>query len=190
MNSRALCIASLAAVHLTAFFIAPAASCAEKPGRAVLPPSMTKLPDVPVFAPLPDGRMIGVSLGSTASGQAMMARYSADGGRTWSQSYETLCSLPKELGSWGFHNVLVDHEGELHLFLTADGNVVPKGLEDTHFDIYHIGSTNGRKSWKPPVSVRKGLQRFDAIGNRAQERSNRFASLLLACTSARLEQSR
>src|SRR5262245_30465371 len=108
MNKRILFVASLAAITSSALFVDPATSSAEDSKLAVSPPSLTKLSDVPIFASLPDGRMIRVSIGSTTSGQAMMARYSSDGGRTWNESQETLCSLPKELGSWGFHNVLVD----------------------------------------------------------------------------------
>jgi hypothetical protein len=156
MNKRAMRVASHATIITIILIAEPPASTAKNSKPAAAPPSMTKLPDVPVFAALPDGRMIGVSMGSTTSGQAMMARYSSDGGRTWSESKETLCPLPKELGSWGLHNVLADHDGELHLFLTTDGNIVAKGLYDTHFDIYHVGSENGRTKWKAPVSVSKG----------------------------------
>ena len=188
MSKRAKRVASHATIITIILFAEPSASTAKNSKPAASPPSMTKLPDVPVFAALPDGRMIGVSMGSTTSGQAMMARYSSDGGRTWSESKETLCPLPKELGSWGLHNVLVDHDGELHLFLTTDGNIVAKGLYDTHFDIYHVGSENGRTKWKAARFGAQRLLRFDAIGDRTEERANHLAGML--SDSARLEQPR
>src|SRR5262245_40481612 len=78
----------------------------EKSKRAASPPSMSKLAEAPVFAPLPGGQMIAVFLGSEANGPAAKLRYSADGGRTWSEKPEILCTLPKDLGGWGLHNVM------------------------------------------------------------------------------------
>ena len=121
----------------------------------VPPPSVSKLAEAVVMAPLPDGRLIGIYGGSGPKGQQGVARYSSDGGRTWSAP-ETLFDLPKESGVWGVHYVLTDHNGELHLFYTADANTAGKGFYEMRFDIYHVGSANGRKSWKAPVLVRQG----------------------------------
>ncbi|HZZ79579.1 MAG TPA: sialidase family protein [Gemmataceae bacterium] len=107
------------------------------------------------MAPLPDERLIAV-LGRTGpKGHEAIARYSSDGGHTWSEP-ETLTTLPQDMGNWGLHNVLADHDGELHLFYQTDAKTAGKGLYEMRFDIYHVGSADGRKSWKAPVLVRKG----------------------------------
>jgi hypothetical protein len=116
---------------------------------------MTKLAEAMVMARSLDGRLVAVSDRAGPNGHEAIARYSSDGGREWSEP-ATLVTLPKEMGSWGLHNVLVDHRGELHLFYQADAHTAGKGLYEMRFDIYHIGSANGRKSWKSPVLVRQG----------------------------------
>ncbi len=123
--------------------------------QVVAPPSMSKLAEPTVMAPLPDGRLLAVLDRSEPEGQTAIARYSSDGGRTWSES-DTLFTLPKDMGRWGLHNVLADHQGELHLFYQSDAKTAGKGLYEMRFDIYHVGSENGRKSWKSPVLVREG----------------------------------
>jgi hypothetical protein len=125
------------------------------PERSAAPPSLQKVAESLVMALLPDGRLIGVSAPGGPQGQEAVAKYSSDGGRTWGKA-ETLVALPKSAGVWGLHYVLVDHSGELHLFLTADAHTAGKGLYETRFDIYHAGSSNGRKDWKTPVLVRRG----------------------------------
>ena len=116
---------------------------------------MTKLAEAMVMARLLDGRLIAVSGRAGPNGHEAIARYSSDGGRTWSEP-ETLVTLPKDMGNWGLHNVLADHRGELHLFYQTDAKTAGKGLYEMRFDIYHVGSANGRKSWKAPVLVRQG----------------------------------
>jgi hypothetical protein len=111
---------------------------------------MFKLADAVVMAPLPDGRLVTV-----VGGQEAAARYSSNGGRTWSAA-EKLFTLPKAMGVWGLHYALVDRRGELHLFYTADANTAGKGFYEMRFDVYHVGSAKGRTSWKAPVLVRKG----------------------------------
>jgi BNR repeat protein len=118
--------------------------------QAASPPSMTKLAEAMVMAPLPDGRLIALF-----GGQEAIARYSSDGGRTWSGP-QRLFALPKDTGIWGLHYVLTDRNGELHLFYTTDAKTRGKRFYDMRFDIYHVGSTNGRTSWKAPVLIRKG----------------------------------
>jgi hypothetical protein len=102
-----------------------------------------------------DGRLIAVLDRTGPKGPEAIARYSSDGGRSWSAP-QTLFVLPKDKGNWGLHNLLTDHRGELHLFYTADAKTAGKGLYQMRFDIYHVGSTNGRKSWRAPVLVRQG----------------------------------
>jgi len=123
--------------------------------QAVSPPILSKLDEAMVMALLPDERLIAVFGGSGPNGQEAIARYSSDGGHTWSGP-ETLFTLPQDMGVWGLHYVLTDHNGELHLFYTTDAKTAGKGLYEMRFDIYHVGSANGRTSWKPPVFVRKG----------------------------------
>ena len=123
--------------------------------QAASPPSLSKLAEAGVMAPLPDERLIAVFGGTGPDGQEAIARYSSDGGQAWSEP-ERLFTLPKDMGVWGLHYVLTDHKGELHLFYTADAKTAGKGLYEMRFDIYHVGSSNGRTSWKAPVLVRKG----------------------------------
>ena len=125
------------------------------PLPAVSPPSLSKLAQAMVVTRLLNGRLIDVSDRTGPKGPEAIARYSSDGGRSWSAP-QTLFVLPKEKGNWGLHNLLIDHRGELHLFYTADANTAGKGLYQMRFDIYHVGSTNGRTSWKAPVLVRTG----------------------------------
>jgi hypothetical protein len=132
----------------------------EKPRKMVArqpvsPPSLSKLAEAMVMARLPDDRLLAVSDRAGANGQEAIARYSSDGGRTWSKP-DMLFALPMGMGRWGLHNVLVDRHGELHLFYQTDANTAGKGLYEMRFDIYHVGSANGRKSWKSPVLVRQG----------------------------------
>ena len=114
--------------------------------QPVSPPTLTKLDEAMVMAILPDERLIGVFSGSGPDGQEAIARYSSDGGRTWSGP-EMLFRLPKDMGVWGLHYVLADHSGELHLFYTTDAKTTGKGLYEMRFDIYHVGSAKGRTSW-------------------------------------------
>ncbi len=121
------------------------------PRQAAPPPALTKLVlPYTVMMALPDGRLIGVF----TSGPDVFGRYSSDGGRTWTP-HEKLCTLPKDAGIWACHNVVVDRMGELHLILTNDDKTTGKGGE-THYDIWHAGSTNRRRSWKLPTLLRRG----------------------------------
>src|SRR6202035_3536724 len=71
-------------VLVLSLFAAMDHSSTAGPKRAVSPPSMSKLPGAMVMAPLLDGRLIAVVGGSRPHGQEAVARYSSDGGRTWS----------------------------------------------------------------------------------------------------------
>jgi hypothetical protein len=137
------------------FFIAMASDLFAASAQHVLPPSMSKLAEAMVMAPLLDGKLIAVLDRAGPDGHQAIARYSSDGGRSWSEP-ETLFTLPKEMGNWGLHYLLVDHQGELHIFYQADAKTAGKGLYEMRLEIYHIGSSNGRKSWTAPVLVRKG----------------------------------
>jgi hypothetical protein len=151
MNLRTLIAASVLGLAL----VASQASSSLAGEPEIAPPELTKLDEPIVMAPLPDGRLIAVVDRTGTQGPEAAARYSSDGGRTWSET-ETLCTLPKDMGHWGVHNVLADRQGELHLFYQTDAHTAGKGLYEMRFDIYHVGSTNGRKSWKKPAPVREG----------------------------------
>src|SRR5262245_14292808 len=57
MNDRTRFTGLLTAIVLIASLTASASGSEEKPKRAVSPPSMSKLVEAPVFAPLPHGQM-------------------------------------------------------------------------------------------------------------------------------------
>ena len=119
------------------------------PKKPATPPILERMPDYHVMTPLPDGRLVGVF----DRGGDAFARYSSDGGRTWLPP-ERLFAHPKGLGDFGLHNLVADKNGELHLIYT--GYTAGKTIYETKFDVYHFGSTNGRKNWKPGVLVQKG----------------------------------
>jgi len=129
--------------------------CSTAAPKPAVPPTLSKLAEAMVMTPLLDSRLIAVLDRAGPQGPEAIARYSSDGGRSWSAP-QTLFVLPKDKGNWGLHNLLTDQRGELHLFYTADAKTAGKALYQMRFDIYHVGSTNGRKSWKTPVLVRKG----------------------------------
>src|SRR5687768_4600750 len=112
------------------------------PKKNAPPPVLIRMPEYHVMTPLPDGRLVGVF----DQGGEAFARYSSDGGRTWLPP-ERLFAHPKGLGGFGLHNLVADKNGELHLIYT--GHTAGKTIYETRYDVYHFGSTNGRKSWKP-----------------------------------------
>jgi hypothetical protein len=152
MNHRKLSAALLMALAL---FVPMALHSMGATKKSVSPPALSRMPDYKVMTRLPDGRLVGVADRTGANGLEATASYSSDGGRTWSTA-ESLFTYPKGMGGWGLHNLVADAKGELHLIYTNDANTAGKGLYEMHFDVYHIGSTNGRKSWKPPVLIKKG----------------------------------
>jgi hypothetical protein len=146
---------TLAAVILIVMMSRVETVADETAQRAVAAPSLSKMDGVMVFGALPDKRIIAVIDEGGPSDPKVVARYSTDGGRTWGAK-EMLTSLPRDAGNWSLHNVLVDREGELHLFYQTDAKTAGKGLYDMRYDIYHVGSENGRTKWNEPVLIRKG----------------------------------
>jgi hypothetical protein len=119
-------------------------------------PTLTKIPEYLVLAPLPDGRLMGIFDRASAGGAETAARYSTDEGRSWSDAV-TLFGLPAGHGGWGLHRALVDRTGELHLFYTSDANTgTVTDLYQKRYDVWHAASENGRKGWRPPNLVREG----------------------------------
>jgi len=99
--------------------------------------------------------------------QSVEARASRDYGKTWDEP-ETLFSLPTEPGRWGGWEVLVDREGELHLFLMNDrgtrvfadpfdeGQVDRPGIQERRLDVWHCKTENGGEIWQAPKRIWKG----------------------------------
>lgn len=71
---------------------------------------------------LPDGRLAALYVREVDGFQEVPVRYSEDG-LTWGKEV-TLLKLPEEPGGWAGPVALVDHEGELHLFLLNDAGEV------------------------------------------------------------------
>jgi hypothetical protein len=133
----------------------PTVQSAKPPETSVSPNKKTTM----LFAQLPDGRLMGVYQRTVDGVQEMDARYSTDEGYTWSET-ETLFKLPKKKifdpkrEPWAFENILLDHDGELHIFFTLLYKVgEEKGARDMRYDVWHVRSTDGRKNWKAPNAV-------------------------------------
>jgi len=124
-------------------------------GLSASPPDMIPIPEYMVYAPLPDGRLIGV-VGETHDGHAV-ARYSADSGKTFSESAR-LFPLDLAQGNWSMHNAFLDRDGELQLIYTNDANTVKerRSFYDVHYDIWHVRSSNSRTRWSSPTPVWQG----------------------------------
>jgi hypothetical protein len=133
------------------------------------PPELIKLRENiwMFFARLPDGKLMGISERTVEGAREVDAGYSADNGNSWSAA-EPLFKLPKEKGDWGLHNILLDKDGEVHLFYTlyytvgegkegvdVTGNV-HRSIYDMRYDVWHVRSTDGRKRWKAPNPVWQG----------------------------------
>jgi hypothetical protein len=142
-------------------------------------PWMTELgkqPDYALYAQLPDGRLMRIfdvrvdgRIRIVEGVQETAARYSRDDGYSWSEA-ETLFKLPKEKGQWGLSNILLDHDGEMHIFYqlfytvgegkevvdNITGNIRRSSIYDQRYDVWHVRSTDGRKNWKAPNPVWQG----------------------------------
>ncbi|MBQ37051.1 MAG: sialidase family protein [Candidatus Latescibacteria bacterium] len=73
------------------------------------PVCVAQFDERPRVAQLPDGSLQAVCI-PAASEQAVVARSSHDGGRTWSDP-ETLFALSMDHGRWGGWETLVDRDG-------------------------------------------------------------------------------
>ena len=110
----------------------------------------------------------GPGLTPTPAVQDLRVRLSKDNGKTWSD-YESLFSFPASEGGFGFHDALVDLEGEVHIFMLCDGNTgVIKSREARdgkpavepitrqRLDIWHVRSTGQRTKWSQPRRIWEG----------------------------------
>lgn len=128
------------------------------------PNKIAELAGHPVFAVLKDGRLAGFSLVQLGDQQVVQMQTSSDGARTWTEP-QTVLSLSSEAGHWGGPEVLVDHNGEVHLILLNDANTgIFRGgeaqrrpnLSERHLDIWHAASTQGLTQWQQPTRIWQG----------------------------------
>src|SRR3954464_11815858 len=110
---------------------------------------------------LPDGRIVALSVARNDGQQTMQARYSRDEGRTWSEP-ENLFDWPKSAGGFGLFERLLDHNGEIHVFILCDastGVLYSKEQEGTPdprgfvLDIWHARSFDHRTRWGKPHRI-------------------------------------
>jgi hypothetical protein len=175
------------ALHTTPINGRVAKTANNKPSRTKArqfpnPPTITELRDyITFYAQLADGRLMGISALRVEGVEEAVARYSTDEGSSWSD-VETLFKLPKQKGEWLVHNILLDHDGEMHFFLTLSYKVGEgKGIHDEHYDVWHVRSTDGRKNWKPPNLLWKGY--FGSMNSVIQLRSGRIVLPLCVLTT-------
>lgn len=130
-----------------------AASNGRRPAPAGAPPKLIPIPDYMTYAALPDGRVMGV-LDGLHNGNAMCC-YSPNEGETWGEA-STL--FPLDLpGGCSLQNCFLDRDGELQIIGSiSNSEQHPKSLYETRYDIWHIRSRDGRKSWNRPTMVWKG----------------------------------
>ena len=110
------------------------------------PVCVAQFDERPRIAALPDGSLLACHVRRDTRVQAVEARASRDYGRSWDE-LEELFSLPADPGRWGGWEVLVDQEGELHLFLMNDrgtrvfanpfdeGQVDRPGIQERRLDV-------------------------------------------------------
>jgi hypothetical protein len=114
-------------------------------------------------AKLPDGTMVAVALPTVDGVQVGMAIYSRDNGRTW-RAPSKLFSLPKDEGSFGYYDLLVDREGEMHVFFLMDPSAGEKwlrthakaGSPEAELDVWHIRSRQHMTSWEAAKQIWAG----------------------------------
>jgi len=105
-------------------------------------------------AQLPDGALIAIGIHYRGGIQEVDAEYSRDGGSSWTGP-QLLFKLPREAGGFGYFKLLVDRQGELHIFFLCDhntGGALP--VEDKSsvsneevLEIWQAKSTNNAKTW-------------------------------------------
>ena len=130
---------------------------------------------MPKVAALPDGTLAayfieirGPGLAPTPPVQDMKCSVSKDNGHTWG-AMQSLFTLPKEAGGFGFHVVLVDQAGEVHFMMMCDDNTGPlrarkpeagqpavEPMDKQRLDVWHVRSTGGRTKWTKPKRILEG----------------------------------
>ena len=98
------------------------------------------------IALLSDGRLMGSYVNRTPMAYEATARYSTDGGRTWTEP-RSLLHLYEEYGVWTGGEMLVTQDGNLHVFLINDAKTISGGRR-VRQDIWHVRSSDGNY-WRP-----------------------------------------
>lgn len=126
------------------------------------PRTLATFHDMPKVVARPDGTLVAFLHPITGPMCAVTTRFSADGGRTWSD-LKTLFTLPEAAGGFGYTEVFCDRNGELHIFLLCDNNTgaikpLPGNVRAgrDQLDIWHARTTDGGKKWLPPRPIWKG----------------------------------
>ena len=155
--------------------VVAAASASARAADAKPPERLAHFDMMPKLATLPDGTMAayfievrGPGLAPTPPVQDLKCRISKDSGRTWGELH-SLFTFPSEEGGFGFHAVLVDKFGEVHLMLMNDattgmlrardpkpGRPAVEPRDKQRIDIWHVRSTDGRTKWTKPKRIWKG----------------------------------
>lgn len=124
---------------------------------------------------LADGKLIAPFLTERGKEQEAAARYSDDNGYSWSEP-ELLFTLPASDGRFGGPEVLVDRDGEVHLFFVNAAHAnAGRAVPDRRIDIWHTKSVNGRKKWQPPRRIWEGYT--GSLNSVIQLRSGPFSFL-------------
>jgi hypothetical protein len=126
----------------------------------------------------------GPGLPPTPAQQHLYVRYSKDRGDSWSEP-ETLLDLPADAGGFGYNVILVDNDGEVHLFMLCDagtGVVRPRPADSgqspveplarQRLDIWHVKSSEQGKRWPAPQRIWEG--RAGDLQSVIQTRSGRI----------------
>lgn len=116
-------------------------------------PVMRRIKRYMVYIQLRDGRLMGI-LGAPINGTAM-ARYSEDGGYTWTGDQE-LFKLPEGTGKWSIENALLGRDGEVHLVCHNFPTKQPPSIYHRRYDIWTVHSIDSVKKWQSPKTVWKG----------------------------------
>ena len=140
------------------FSLVGAVPCISAPGSGSTgggpnAPDMKRIDEYMVYVQLRDGRLMGI-IGHAIKGIAM-ARYSADGGYTWSEN-QPLFAYPKDTGSWGIEQAFLGLDGEVHAVVHNYPANQPRDLYKMRFDIWSVRSTDDIKNWEPPRLVWEG----------------------------------
>lgn len=149
---------------------------ATKVDEASAPRKVTHFDAMPKPAVLADGTWAmyfidheGPGIPATPETQRLYARFSRDRGATWTEP-ETMVKFPADAGAFGYHVVLADRAGNVHLFVLCDagtGAVRPRPassgkspaepLASQRLDVWHAKSTgSASSSWTVPARIWEG----------------------------------
>ena len=98
------------------------------------------------IALLSDGRLVASYVAKTSEAYEATARFSTDGGQTWTAP-RSLLHLHEAQGVWSGGEILQTRDGDFHIFLLNDANTISQGGR-LRKDIWHVRSKDGY-SWEP-----------------------------------------